>query len=90
MSEAYPEACDLLIEAGFVVPVEPHGVVLENHAVAVRGDTILAVLPVAEARVRYAPLETVSRPGAALIPGLVNAHTPRSSPAWSTRTRTTR
>ena len=32
-----PEACDLLVEAGYVVPVEPHGVVLEDHAVAVRG-----------------------------------------------------
>src|SRR5688572_3635417 len=75
MTEALPEACDLLIEAGFVVPVEPHGVVLENHAVAVRDGLILAVLPVAEARARYAARETVSRPGAALIPGLVNAHT---------------
>ena len=31
------EHCDLLIEAGWVVPVEPHAVVLEDHAVAVRG-----------------------------------------------------
>ena len=30
MSPAAPEACDLLIEAGWVVPVEPHGVVLEQ------------------------------------------------------------
>jgi Cytosine deaminase and related metal-dependent hydrolases len=70
-----PQPCDLLIEAGHVVPVEPHGVVLEDHAVAVRDGTILAVLPVAEARVRFAARETVSRPGAALVPGLVNAHT---------------
>lgn len=71
---AAPEACDLLIEAGWVVPVEPHGVVLADHAVAVRGGEILAVLPRAEARARYAPRETVSRPESALIPGLVNAH----------------
>ena len=37
MTGPAPEPCDLLIEAGFVVPVEPHGVVLEGHAVAVRG-----------------------------------------------------
>jgi len=42
------EACDLLIEAGFVIPVEPHGVVLEHHAVAVRDGVIIAVLPIAE------------------------------------------
>lgn len=75
MSDRIPEACDLLIEAGFVVPVVPHGVVLEHHAVAVTGGCIVAVLPVPEARSRFAPRETVSRPDAALIPGLVNAHT---------------
>ncbi len=70
-----PQTCDLLIEAGFVVPVEPHAAVLEDHAVAVRDGVIVAVLPTAEARRRFAARETVSRPDAALIPGLVNAHT---------------
>ncbi|MCD7100321.1 TRZ/ATZ family hydrolase [Stenotrophomonas sp. MMGLT7] len=70
-----PEPCDLLIEAGHVVPVEPHAVVLEDHAVAVRGGEIVAVLPRAEARARFAAAEVVSRPQCALIPGLVNAHT---------------
>ena len=70
-----PQACDLLIEAGFVVPVEPHGVVLEDHAVAVSGGTIVAILPRAEAQARFDAKETVSRPDAVLIPGLVNAHT---------------
>lgn len=69
------EAVDLLIEAGHVVPIEPHGVVLEDHAVAVRDGAIVAVLPRSEARARFEAKETVSRPGAALIPGLVNAHT---------------
>ena len=53
------EACDLLIEAGFVIPVEPHGVVLEHHAVAVRDGVIIAVLPIAEARARFSAAETV-------------------------------
>ena len=70
-----PEACDLLLEAGFVVPVVPHATVLEDHAVAVRDGVIVAVLPVAEARLRYSATETVSRPGAAVVPGFVNAHT---------------
>ena len=71
---ATPEPCDLLIEAGFVVPVEPHAVVLTDHAVVVQGSVVLAVLPVAEARARFDAAEIVSRPDAALIPGLVNAH----------------
>jgi 5-methylthioadenosine/S-adenosylhomocysteine deaminase len=75
MTERIREACDLLIEAGFVVPVVPHGVVLENHAVAVRGGEIVAVLPLSEARQHFDATRIVSRPDAALIPGLVNAHT---------------
>ncbi|HIE1100006.1 MULTISPECIES: TRZ/ATZ family hydrolase [Stenotrophomonas] len=70
-----PEACDLLIEAGYVVPIEPHAVVLEDHAVAVRGSEIVAILPRAEARARFRAAQVVSRPEAALMPGLVNAHT---------------
>jgi 5-methylthioadenosine/S-adenosylhomocysteine deaminase len=71
---AGPEQCDLLIEAGWVVPVEPHGVVLDDHAVAVREGVIVAVLPTAAARLRFAAAETVSRPASVLVPGLVNAH----------------
>ena len=74
MTDPHRESCDLLIEAGHVVPVEPHGVVLEDHAVAVRGGQIVALLPRAEARLRFEAGEIVSRPEAALIPGLVNAH----------------
>lgn len=73
--DVVPETCDLLIEAGFVIPVVPHAVVLEDHAVAVRGSEIVAILPIAEARQRYAATQVVARPEAALLPGLVNAHT---------------
>jgi 5-methylthioadenosine/S-adenosylhomocysteine deaminase len=74
MTQAATEACDLLIEAGWVVPVQPHGVVLEDHAVAVSGGRIVAVLPTAQARERFAATEVVQRPEAVLVPGLVNAH----------------
>jgi 5-methylthioadenosine/S-adenosylhomocysteine deaminase len=75
MSAAAPTPCDLLIEAGWVVPVAPHGVVLDDHAVVVSGGKILAVLPIADARRQFAPKQTVQRPDAVLLPGLVNAHT---------------
>ncbi|WP_271680667.1 TRZ/ATZ family hydrolase [Thermomonas mangrovi] len=75
MTDLAPQACDLIIEAGWVVPVVPHGVVLADHAVAVSGGAIVAVLPTAEARARYQARQVVSRPDAALVPGLVNAHT---------------
>ena len=69
-----PRACDLLIEAGWVVPIEPHGAVWTDHAVAVTAGTIVAVLPREQARREFAPDEVVARPTAVLIPGLVNAH----------------
>jgi 5-methylthioadenosine/S-adenosylhomocysteine deaminase len=67
------QSCDLIIEAGWVVPVEPHGVVLEDHAVAIRDGAIVAVMPRGEVA-QFVARETVSRPNAVLLPGLVNAH----------------
>ena len=69
-----PLACDWLSEAGWVIPVQPSGVVLEQHAVVIEDDLITAILPIAEARARYAPKQLVQRPDAVLMPGLVNAH----------------
>jgi 5-methylthioadenosine/S-adenosylhomocysteine deaminase len=66
---------DTLIEARWVIPVEPHATVLEDHAVAIDGGRIVAVLPNDSARARYAAREVVQLPGHALTPGLVNAHT---------------
>jgi 5-methylthioadenosine/S-adenosylhomocysteine deaminase len=65
----------ILINARWVVPVEPAGVALERHAVAVRDGRIEAVLPMAQATQRFAGYARVELPGHALIPGLVNAHT---------------
>ena len=66
---------DLLIEARWVVPVEPHGVVLDHHAVAVRAGRIVGLAPVAQARAQWHAAECVVLDQHALIPGLVNAHT---------------
>ena len=74
MADGAQQGCDLLIEAGFVVPVEPHGVVLEDHAIAITDGLISAVLPIRDARARYLAKETIARPDGAIIPGLVNAH----------------
>jgi 5-methylthioadenosine/S-adenosylhomocysteine deaminase len=65
----------LLINARWVVPVEPAGAVLERHAVAVQAGRIEAVLPSAQAAERYPDYARIDLPGHALMPGLVNAHT---------------
>lgn len=72
---ANPEVIDELIVARWVVPVEPHGVVLDDHAVAIDGGRIVAILPRSDADRLYAPRRRSDLPAHALIPGLVNAHT---------------
>ena len=69
------QTIDTLISARWVVPVDPPGVVLHDHAVAIDGDRLLAVLPAAEARARYEPREHLVLSRHVLIPGLINAHT---------------
>lgn len=74
-AQTAPQSCDLLIEAGHLIPVQPADVVLADHAVAIADGRILDVLPRSEAAARYCAAQTVSRPQSVLIPGLVNAHT---------------
>lgn len=66
---------DLLVEARWVLPVEPRGVTFADAAVAVAGGRILAVGSRAEIAARFEPAERVVRPQHLLMPGLVNAHT---------------
>jgi 5-methylthioadenosine/S-adenosylhomocysteine deaminase len=67
-------AVDTLIEARWVVPVVPKGLVLDDHTVVVDAGEIVAVLPRAEANAQFAPRERIELATHALIPGLVNAH----------------
>jgi 5-methylthioadenosine/S-adenosylhomocysteine deaminase len=69
------ESVDLLINARWTVPVQPSGIVFDEHAVAVRAGRIVAVLPQAEARARFTAARAVELPRHVLIPGLVNLHT---------------
>lgn len=69
------QAIDLLVMPSALVPIEPAGVVLLDHALAVDAGRIVDVLPAHDARSRYAPRETRELPGHAVIPGLVNLHT---------------
>ena len=52
---------DTLIEARWVVPVEPHGVVLDHHAIAIHDGRIDAILPIAQARARLGALGPMPR-----------------------------
>ena len=67
--------CDILIAPRWCVPIEPAGIVLSDHAIAVADGRILDLLPLSEARQKYQSSVLIRRPHHALIPGLVNTHT---------------
>jgi 5-methylthioadenosine/S-adenosylhomocysteine deaminase len=67
------KTADTLIHPDWIIPVVPHGVVLENYSIALSGDRIMALLPRAEAQ-GIAAQQVVELPGHALLPGLVNCH----------------
>ncbi|MBF2760046.1 MAG: TRZ/ATZ family hydrolase [Ectothiorhodospiraceae bacterium AqS1] len=70
------ETADLLIEARWIIPIEPENTVLDDHAIVVRNKKIEAILPQPEARSKYDAKRTI-RLGShhVLLPGFVNTHT---------------
>jgi 5-methylthioadenosine/S-adenosylhomocysteine deaminase len=66
---------DTVIEARWIIPAEPQGLVLENHAVAIDKGVIQAVLPASDACLQFSPEEHIVLSQHALIPGLINLHT---------------
>ena len=66
---------DCIIEARWIVPVVPRGVVYEHAAVVIAAGRILSILPIAESRQKYRSGQVYSLPDHALIPGLINVHT---------------
>ena len=69
------QTADLLVLPRWIVPVEPAGVVLEEHALVVREGRIVDLLPADFARQAWSARETLTLPQHALLPGLVNSHT---------------
>ncbi|MEL7559586.1 TRZ/ATZ family hydrolase [Stutzerimonas chloritidismutans] len=67
------EPLDLLLLPTWLVPVEPAGVVLKNHALGIRDGRIVLIAPREEAD-QYLANETRDLSGMLLAPGLVNAH----------------
>ena len=64
------QTVDQVLEARWVIPVEPHGVVLDDHAVAIAGDAVVEVLPIEQARGKYTNAKRIDLSEHALIPGL--------------------
>lgn len=66
---------DLLLTRGAVVTMNKEFDVHPDGAVAIRGESIVAIGPAGELEANYVADETIECQGQAIIPGLVNAHT---------------
>jgi len=74
MSDQTTISVDTLIDARWVVPVEPERQILSHHSLVVDAGRIVAILPSAEAHSRYTALRHFRLDDHVLIPGLVNLH----------------
>lgn len=68
-------AADMLITGGTVVTMDASHRVIENGAVAIKGDNIVAVGPAADLAKQFRGAKTINAAGKAIIPGLINTHT---------------
>jgi 5-methylthioadenosine/S-adenosylhomocysteine deaminase len=69
------EPADWIWSARYVITEDSQHRVIENGAVAIRGDRIVAVGTKAEIDARFQPKQRLDRPEAILAPGLINTHT---------------
>lgn len=70
-----PIKADLMVCPRWMIPVEPYGVVLEDHALIINSGEIIDLLPRETAIQRYAAGTIETLPDHVLMPGLVNTHT---------------
>ncbi|HTR65693.1 MAG TPA: amidohydrolase [Terriglobales bacterium] len=74
-SQTDRQKADLLISGGTVVTMDANRAIIDDGAIAVKGDTILAVGPQAEIESRYAAAQTIDVRGRLVLPGFINGHT---------------
>jgi len=69
------EKVDLLITGGTVLTMDTQRHILDDGAIAVRGDSIVAVGARDELETKYAPARVINARGTIVMPGLINGHT---------------
>jgi 5-methylthioadenosine/S-adenosylhomocysteine deaminase len=75
LSQPKKERADLIVSGGTVVTMDGARTVYDEGAVAVKGDTIVAVGPRGELEARYLATQTIDAKGKLVLPGFINGHT---------------
>jgi 5-methylthioadenosine/S-adenosylhomocysteine deaminase len=74
-SQTTKAPADLIVTGGTVVTMDGSRTILEDGAVIVKGDTILAVGPRPDLEAKYSAPQSIDAKGALVLPGFINGHT---------------
>ncbi len=69
------QTIDTIIFPRWLIPIEPEGVCLEHHAIAIKQGKIIGIHPAHEVETLYQAKEIIHLKDHVLMPGLINAHT---------------
>lgn len=69
------KAIDTLLQARWIIPVNPAHDCLEQHSIAIDDGRIIDILPSAQAVQHYQPRQLLDYPEHVLMPGMINSHT---------------
>src|SRR5260370_30768736 len=72
---AKKEKVDLLVSGGIVLTMNAERRIIEDGAVAVKGDTIVAVGTRASIEAKHTAAQTINVGGKLVLPGFINGHT---------------
>src|SRR5437764_1681419 len=71
----YAAPADWIVSARYVITMDARHQLIENGAIAITGDHIVAVGPKAAIEKSYQSTQRLDRPNALIAPGLINTHT---------------
>ena len=74
-SQAQKEKADLLVAGGTAVTMDAARTIIDDAAIVIKGDTIVAVGPRSEVEAKYATTQTIDAKGKLVLPGFINGHT---------------
>src|SRR5215813_590792 len=72
---AQKRSADIIISGGTVVTMDAKHTIQDDAAIAIKGDTIVAIDPRDQIAARYESAQTVDAAGKLILPGFVNGHT---------------
>jgi 5-methylthioadenosine/S-adenosylhomocysteine deaminase len=72
---AQKRSADIIISGGTVVTMDAKHTIQDDAAIAIKGDTIVAIGPRDQITARYESAQTVDAAGKLILPGFVNGHT---------------